>query len=276
MRFQSLTLVAAGAALLAPTMPTASPAADEGPEVRRATDIDVSAADLLSKARECDPVSRGRYRSDSRAPAKIPVCGARGAVFWKADMDIDCDGRPTRHCNRRTDPYFSAATAYQQSDGRHLNAERLPYIVVPTPSHIWDHGAHGVQGGSVAAVVYRGRVRYAVVGDVGPPGIIGEASYATAKALGIPPDPRSGGTASGVTYIVFKDARAQPIEDTAAATRIGERLAREFVGGEPHGQSQGRPQDPSPGQSPGRPQGPSQGRSYQESYGESYGGPPGR
>ncbi|KUO05092.1 glycoside hydrolase family 75 protein [Streptomyces caeruleatus] len=237
MRFQSLTLVAAGAALLAPTTPTAPPtppAADEGPEVRRAADVDLSAADLLSKVRNCTPVSRGRYRSDGRAPARIPICGARGAVFWKADMDIDCDGRPSDHCNRRTDPYFSPVTAYQQSDGRHLNAERLPYIVVPTPSGIWDHEADGVHGGAVAAVVYRGRVRYAVVGDVGPRDIIGEASYATAKALGIPPDPRSGGTASGVTYIVFRDSRVTPVEDAAAATRVGERLAREFVDGEPY------------------------------------------
>ncbi len=235
MRFQSLTLVAAGAALLAPTTPTVpppSPAADEGPEVRREADVGVSAADLLWKVRDCAPVSRGRYRSDGRAPAKIPICGARGAVFWKADMDIDCDGRPSDHCNRRTDPYFSPVTAYQQSDGRHLNAERLPYIVVPTPSGLWDHDADGVHGGAVAAVVHRGRVRYAVVGDVGPHDIIGEASYATAKALGIPPDPRSGGTASGVTYIVFRDSRVTPIEDAAAATRVGERLAREFVDGD--------------------------------------------
>ncbi|WP_217205900.1 glycoside hydrolase family 75 protein [Streptomyces sp. AC550_RSS872] len=243
MRFQSLTLVAAGAALLAPTTPTAPPtpptppAADEGSEARREADVDVSAADLLSKVRNCAPVSRGRYRSDGRAPAKIPICGARGAVFWKADMDIDCDGRPSGHCNRRTDPYFSHVTAYQQSDGRHLNAERLPYIVVPTPSAIWDHDADGVHGGAVVAVVYRGRVRYAVVGDVGPHDIIGEASYATAKALGIPPDPRSGGTPSGVTYIVFKDSRVTPLEDAAAATRAGQRLAREFVDGEPYDKS---------------------------------------
>lgn len=259
MRFQSLTLVAAGAALLAPTMPIAPPAADEGPEVRQESDIEVSAADLLSKVRTCDPVSQGRYRSDSRAPARIPVCGARGAVFWKADMDIDCDGRPSRHCNRRTDPYFSAATAFQQSDGRHLDAERIPYIVVPAPSHIWDHGAHGIHGGSIAAVVYRGRVRYAVVGDVGPYDILGEASYATAKALGIPPDPRSGGTASGVTYIVFKDARVTPVEDPATVAKTGEQLARDFVSGEPHGRSR---------TSRGKPYGDARNDSYGDPYGK--------
>ncbi|MGC9543882.1 glycoside hydrolase family 75 protein [Streptomyces sp. UG1] len=230
MRFQSLTLAAAGAALLAPTLPPPDPLdVQDGPEVHR--EADVGAADLLSKVRDCTPVSRGHYRSDGGAPATIPVCGADDVVFWKADMDIDCDGQPTDHCNARTDPYFSEATAFRQSDGRYLSAEHLPYIVVPTPSEIWDYAAHGIRGGSVAAVVYRDRVQYAVVGDVGPHDIIGEASYAAAEALGIPPDPQTGGTASGVTYIVFKDTRVTPIEDAAAAVAAGEQMAREFVRG---------------------------------------------
>ncbi|WP_369166778.1 glycoside hydrolase family 75 protein [Streptomyces sp. R28] len=230
MRLHSLTLAAASAALLAPTMPppVPPPTQEESTAHREA---DVSAADLLSKVRECAAVSRGRYRSDSGVPATIRVCGAQDAVFWKADMDIDCDGQRTRHCNRRTDPYFSAATAYQQSDGRHLSAENLPYIVVPAPSRLWNPLDHGIRGGSVAAVVYQGRVRYAVVGDVGPNDMIGEASYAAAETLGISPDPHGGGTASGVTYIVFKDERVTPIEDHAAAVTTGQRLAREFVYG---------------------------------------------
>ncbi|MFG1665735.1 glycoside hydrolase family 75 protein [Streptomyces sp. Y7] len=231
MRLQSLTLAAAGAALLAPTTPpTDTPDPQGGPEAH--IEAAVSAADLLAKVRDCAAVSKGRYRGDSGASATIPVCGTGDAVFWKADMDIDCDGQSTGHCNSATDPYFSDATAFQQSDGRYLSAEHLPYIVVPTPSDIWDYRAHGIRGGSVAAVVYGGRVQYAVVGDVGPRDIIGEASYATAKALGIPPDPRRGGTASGVTYIVFKNSRVTPIEDSAAAVAAGERLAKKFVGGE--------------------------------------------
>ncbi|OUD05208.1 glycoside hydrolase family 75 protein [Streptomyces swartbergensis] len=224
MRVQSLTLAAASAALLAPTTPPAPP-----PQLAWRGNP-VSAADLLAEVRDCTPVSRGRYRSDSGTPANIPVCGTRDAVFWKADMDIDCDGRPGPRCNRRTDPHFSGSTAYAQSDGRPLSAERLPFIVVPAPSRIWDYREHGVGGGSVAAVVHRNRVQYAVVGDTGPQDIIGEASYATAKALGIRADPQGGGTSSGVTYIVFKDARVSPIEDHAAAVTAGERLARQFVG----------------------------------------------
>ncbi|WLW57533.1 glycoside hydrolase family 75 protein [Streptomyces sp. YU58] len=232
MRVQSLTLAAAGAALLAPTTlpaPGAGQLAHAEPVVRHAGTV--RAADLLAKVRDCAPVSRGRYRSDSGRPATIPVCGTRDAVFWKADMDIDCDGRPGRHCNRRTDPLFTGATAFQQSDGRYLSAERLPYVVVPAPSRRWDYRASGVRGGSVVAVVHRDRVRYAVVGDVGPRDIIGEASYAAAESLGIRPDPRGGGTPSGVTYIVFKDTRVTPIEDHEGAVTMGERLARRFVRG---------------------------------------------
>ncbi|MET9392884.1 glycoside hydrolase family 75 protein [Streptomyces sp. NPDC006624] len=230
MRVQSLTLAAASVALLAPSTAPAQTQAHPLPvEWREGT---VPAADLLAKVRDCAPVSRGRYRSDNGAPANIPVCGTPTAVFWKADMDIDCDGRPGPRCNRRTDPYFAPTTAFAQSDGRPLSAERLPFIVVPAPSRIWDFREHGITGGSVVAVIHRDRVQYAVVGDTGPQGIIGEASYATAEALGIRPDPHGGGVPSGVTYIVFKNSRVSPIEDHAQAVAAGERLAREFVAGD--------------------------------------------
>jgi hypothetical protein len=224
---QSLTLAAAGLSLLAPTT---FPDVPPEPEPRREGSI--RAADLLARVRDCTPVSRGRYRSDVGTPATIPVCATDDAVFWKADMDIDCDGRPGTHCNSTTDPAFSPTTAFQQSDGRYLSAEHLPYIVVPAVSDIWNYRDHGVGGGTVVAVVHRDRIQYAVVGDVGPGGIIGEASYATARALGIRPDPRGGGAPSGVTYIVFRNSRATPIESHAAAVEAGERLARQFVRGE--------------------------------------------
>ncbi|MEU7059191.1 glycoside hydrolase family 75 protein [Streptomyces sp. NPDC046197] len=230
MRVQSLTLAAASATLLAPATPppVAAPhLAREEPTVR--SEGNVRAADLLARTRGCAPVSRGRYRPDAGSPATVRICGLSGAVFWKADMDIDCDGRPTARCNRRTDPHFSPAAAYQQSDGRRLNAERLPYIVLPAPSRIWNYFTHGVGGGSVAAVVYRNRVQYAVVGDTGPRDVIGEASYATARRLGIPADPRRGGVGHGVTYIVFRNARVDRIEDHAATVAAGERLARQLV-----------------------------------------------
>ncbi|WP_216587916.1 glycoside hydrolase family 75 protein [Streptomyces brasiliscabiei] len=227
MRVRSLTLAAVGAALLAPV---ALPALAH-PQRPVHREGGVTAAELLAKARGCVRVSEGLYSSDAGTPANIPVCGADGAVFWKADMDIDCDGRPSTHCNRDTDPWFQPATSFLQSDGRYLSSETLPFIVVPVASRVWDYRVHGIKGGSVAAVIHKDRVQYAVVGDTGPQNIIGEASYATAEALGIRPDPRTGGTASGVTYIVFEDSRVTPIEDHQEAVELGEELAREWVGG---------------------------------------------
>ncbi|WP_030182404.1 glycoside hydrolase family 75 protein [Streptomyces violaceorubidus] len=284
MRVQSLTLVAASAALIAPTtFPAAPPPTRPAPSARillpgvpdragapradrsgvrlgpvprlparppappsrvgpdagagarpqgEGSGQPVRAADLLARVRDCRPVSRGRYRTDAGAPADIPVCGTRDAVYWKADLDVDCDGRPGDRCNARTDPHFSPATAYTQSDGRPLDAERLPYVVVPGPSDTWDHREDDVRGGSLAALVHGDRVRYAVVGDVGPSELIGEASYAAARSLGVPADPEGGGVASDVTYIVFKGSEVEPIEDTAAAEKAGERLARRFVDGD--------------------------------------------
>jgi hypothetical protein len=223
---QSLTLVAAAAALLAPTALSAAAHRLEPAPLQD----DVSAADLLARLGDCAPVSTGRYRSDSGTPADIPVCGTCYAVFWKDDLDIDCDGESGTRCNRRTDRWFQPTTAYQQSDGRYLNAEKLPFIVLPAPSRVWDHRADDVRGGSVAAVIHRDRVQYAVVGDIGPSRLIGEASYATAEALGIDPDPRTGGAPSGVTYIVFRNTRLTPIEDHQAAVTHGKELARKFVG----------------------------------------------
>lgn len=217
-----------GAALLAPT---AFPATADGADGGTGADP-VSAAELLARVKSCTRISDGKYRTDQGGPAKVPVCGTEGAVFWQADMDIDCDGRITKACNSGTDPSFLPETAFRTSAGKPLDSARLPYVVVPGPGPLWNHRKAGIRGGGVAAVIHRGKVRYAVVGDTGPAGIIGEASYAMAESLGIDPDPKTGGAASGVTYILFRNSRVSPIEDHAAAVAAGRSLAREFADGD--------------------------------------------
>jgi len=219
-RIRSLTLaVAFGAMLLAAGTPHPT-AAREGT---------VRAADLLAKVASCSQISNGWYRTDAVTSATVRVCGNNGAVFWKADMDIDCDGRRTAKCNENTDPWYQDDTAFHQSDGRPLRSDTLPYVVVPSISNIWNYTTAGIGGGGVVAVVYNNQVQYAVVGDTGPTKIIGEASYATAEALGIDPDPATGGADSGVTYILFRNSRVSPIENHDAAISLGDRLAREFI-----------------------------------------------
>ncbi|MET8604893.1 glycoside hydrolase family 75 protein [Streptomyces sp. SM1P] len=240
-RMLALTSAACGAALLgAAALPASASGSSSGSASGSAQELEaeaeaeagvVTAARLLAEVRACSRISKGRYRTDSgSAKATVPVCGTRDAVFWKADMDIDCDGRKTRACNRKTDPYFLPETAFQSSRGEPLDSAALPHVVVPGPSKVWDYRKAGLTGGSVVAVVYRDRVRYGVIGDTGPTGIIGEASYAMAKTLGIDPDPSTGGAESGVTYIAFKNSRISPIESRARAQSRGAALAREFVG----------------------------------------------
>ncbi len=192
-----------------------------------------SAADLLALLATCTEVSNGNYQTDNDgSPATIPICGLTGAVFWQADMDVDCDGKQSAECNLNTDPAYLPETSATDSNGDPLDAASLPFVVVPLPSSRFDYNAAGLELGSVIAVIYQGQVNYGVFGDEGPAKIIGEASYAMAKSLGIDPDPSTGGTDSGVSYVAFTGPGAVvgTIEDHGATVTLGETLASELLG----------------------------------------------
>jgi hypothetical protein len=150
-------------------------------------------------------------------------------VYFTADMDIDCDGKSSTVCNKSTDPKYQDATAATDSTGKPLDAATLPYVVVPGVSSRWSYKASGISMGSVALVVYKEKIEYGIVGDVGPAGSIGEASYAMAKSLGINPNPRTGGTADAVTCVIFPSAKVTKKEDHAAAVALGEAQARQLL-----------------------------------------------
>lgn len=190
-----------------------------------------TAAELLAKVTTCSQVSTGKYATDTGAAPSVAVCGKTGVVFWKSDMDIDCNGKITAQCNDSTDPFFFNDTSFHQSNGTPLDAAALPYVVVPEPSGLWDYRVSKVRGGSVAAVIYQGKVAYAVVGDTGMGDVIGQGSYALATALGINPAPSGGGALSGVTFIVFTGDTSvvSPIESHANAVTLGQKLARDFI-----------------------------------------------
>lgn len=193
----------------------------------KSDDGNPTADQLLAKTANCDQVSNGTY-SDKNG-GQTPICGANGAYFWTSGMAVDCDGQRTSTCNENTDCCFYDDTSFHQSDGKPLDAARLPYVVIPLPSSRWDYGDAGIQGGDVLAVIYHGHVEYAVFGDEGPDDSIGEASYATAKSLGIDPDPKTGGTSDKVTYIVFKNSKAAPIENHSGAVSQGREFAQQFI-----------------------------------------------
>ncbi|WP_162641789.1 CBM35 domain-containing protein [Streptosporangium sp. 'caverna'] len=192
----------------------------------------VTADQLLAKVTTCSQISNGKYKTDSDVgSATVAVCNKTGAVFWKADMDIDCDGVRTTQCNEDTDCCFLPETACETSGGAALNAAQLPYVVVPSSSGIWNYTTKGIGCGTVVAMIYNGQIEYAVVGDTGPSEIIGEASYRAAADLGINPDPSNGGIDTGVTYIVFTGSgtKIATEENHSQAVTLGQQLAQQFV-----------------------------------------------
>jgi hypothetical protein len=180
-------------------------------------------ADLVALLSSCQQLSgTTSFRTDEGAAKTVPICQLNGAVWWKADMDIDCDGGKGTAC--KSDPYYQADTAAVDSSGNALDASTLPYVVVPLPSNGFDYKAAGLKLGSVVGVIYQGKIMYGIIGDLGPTGVIGEASYAMASKLGINPSPISGGVDSGVTYVAFTGSSAVVTkkEDAAQAAQIGQ------------------------------------------------------
>ncbi|MGW0522192.1 glycoside hydrolase family 75 protein [Crossiella sp. NPDC003009] len=221
------TALLALAAALALTPITPALAAQAAPP----TDAPPTAAQLKAAVAACTKqVSNGKYAHDAGGARTVPVCATRKAVHWRADLDIDCDGQRTAKCNASTDPYWQNATAFNQSDGKPLNAETLPFIVVPLASPTWNYRDSGITGGTVAVAVYKDKVVYGVVGDLGPKAIIGEASYGMARQLGINPHPSTGGVSGAVVdFVVFPGVKASPIENNATAVRLGQQAATALV-----------------------------------------------
>ncbi len=206
------------------------------PEDVSATDTSLPIDDVarvLALTANCANRLGGDYKAKIEAswPANIPICGLKGAVFWNADMDIDCDGLETKTCNLVTDPAFQSQTSATDSMGKFLDASIVPYVVIPLPSTRWDSNKAGIELGQVVLVIYQGKMAFGVFADEGPPSIIGEASVAMAKLLGVDPDPKTGGVDKGVTYVVFTGASGVVTknEDHAEANKIGAARVAELL-----------------------------------------------
>ena len=186
---------------------------------------------LLALVAGCDDKLGGGYAPDHGGPEDIDVCGLDGAVYWKADLDIDCDGVVSDVCNWDTDPWFQDHTSATTSTGEWLDAASLPFVVLPQPSHRWSFHAAGLDHGNVIAVIYDGKLQFGVFGDQGPREIIGEASYRMAELLGIDPHPIDGGADSGAVYIAFPgdSGRVEIIEDHAEAVAVGQARVAELL-----------------------------------------------
>jgi hypothetical protein len=187
--------------------------------------------ELVGLTTGCGTELGGLYATDSGDSATVRVCGLVGAVYWTADMDIDCDGIETTVCNAQTDGAYQPNTSAQTSTGEYLDASTLPYVVIPLPSARFTYADHMIDLGTVVGVIYNGQIQFGVFGDQGPDDIIGEASYRMAQLLGIDPDPSNGGTDGPVTYIAFTGSTGMVtvMEDHDEAATIGAARAQQLV-----------------------------------------------
>jgi len=209
---------------------------------------------LLALTSQCTAANKiasdtGKFSTD--AGTTVHVCSlagksgtadAGGALYWNADMDIDCDGITTANCpgpkgSPDHDPSYYNQTAFSGPNSTALTSEKDPYVVIPEEIK----GVDQQNGGNIVAVIYQDKIEFAVFGDTiayqagdsGEP--IGEASVRTAKGLGIPASPATGGVGSGVTYIAFTGPGSQPkdMEDIAEIQALGAKLLLSLLANNP-------------------------------------------
>jgi hypothetical protein len=189
---------------------------------------------LLDLTSTCKRLSgTSLFRTDAGKTATIEICELDGAIFWRADADIDCDGGRSAPCT--SDPWYQPETSSKDSSGKFVDSATVPHFVVPLASNGFVPKNHGIKTGwnakgSAGIIIYDGKMIYAPYADAGPKGVIGELSAAAAAELGIPNHPVSGGVSSGVTYIVFTGENyVYPIESRSAAEVLGEQLAEKLL-----------------------------------------------
>jgi hypothetical protein len=224
-RFRSPFTLLAAVAL--PLIATAAIAATSG---TASAATGPTAAQLLAKTASCTVASNGKYATDDGSAATVNICKNGNVYHWTSDLDVDCDGITTSHCNSSTDPWYQAQTSFTTSSGQYFTADTTHYFVIPLPSSRFSYQSAGIKPGNVGAVIYNNKIVYAVFADEGPNNIIGEASYATARDLGIDPDPDTGGTDGPVTFIVFTGTVPNPVENNATIDSVGAAAASAFVG----------------------------------------------
>jgi hypothetical protein len=153
-----------------------------------------------------------------------------GELFWESKMAVDADGATTPSVLASSSG-SQEKTSYFFRNGTPVNAEIVPYFVVPT----FDDPAHarpdrpfegsrdrftsdfGLQHGNLGAVIFDGKVTGAIFADEGPAMKIGEASIRVHELIRKPGAPWKGDPArkilldasegSGVLYFVFPDTK---------------------------------------------------------------------
>lgn len=129
--------------------------------------------------------------------------GKTTSMGMKAPAAICADGAPKAVAGDTYQP----TTSFQFTDGSQINADEVPYVVLPqtksasgkwaSPDRVKGNPFYdaGVQRGDYVKITNpaNGQSVYAIYGENGPSGEVGEISMAAARALGINDSPINGG-----------------------------------------------------------------------------------
>jgi hypothetical protein len=142
-----------------------------------------------------------------------------GQLVFQSELQLDTDGWPK--AKDEGDPDAQLTTSLQYLDKSFVNANEVPYFVLPGG---W-YAQFGIKVGDLAAVVYKGKLAYAVFADVGPKTKLGEGSLELLRQLGeerLRPNGRviNSGTSGGVTTIVFPRSAAAPYQNQATLLKF--------------------------------------------------------
>lgn len=151
-----------------------------------------------------------------------------GELYLDTTLELDTDGWPGQG---QGDPTWQPQTSLRYNDVRSIDANRVPYFVLPLPVS-WPK-QFGVRLGDYAAVIYKARLAFAVFADFG--NNPGEGSIELLRQLGkerLKPDGSiiNAGMGPGVITIVFPGSgpgTRLPDEATllgALSTRAAERF----------------------------------------------------
>lgn len=138
-------------------------------------------------------------RAASQAGSAWRLAKTKEGVYLRSNFDVDVDGSPRA---RQIDRYGQTQTSWSHKNGKYINAEEVPYIVLPKGKY----QKHGIKLGDYALVRDKqtGKVAAAVFADVGPAKKTGEGSiYLGKEKLGLDITPNKGVSGDRFEYLVF-------------------------------------------------------------------------
>jgi hypothetical protein len=146
-----------------------------------------------------------------------------GQLYFDSELQLDTDGAP----ELSGDATQQSVTSLRYRDRQPINANRVPYFVLPQPRS-WPE-QFGIGLGDLAAVIFRERIAFAVFADFGPKTKLGEGSVELFRQLGEErvrnERVRDFGMDPGVITIVFPNSadRADLASEDALLTAINTR-----------------------------------------------------